>query len=258
MAFALPWVEELWGDGERSPAQGHGSSAWGPTERRVRCAMCIPGACKACKPALMVRSVQPQSCALLPLRRGMRVLEAVLCQLVLMAQDVHPWDVQQHSALGVRDVHPWDVHQHPALKVWDVHPWDVHQHPALTVWDVHPCNVHHRPALTVRHVHPWARASPLHLSGVGRAPFGTALSQALGRTVLRSRVRRCRPHSAGAQCPPAAAAVQMCTAGDGAEHPAPSHCLFLFLANWKTTLSYSVSPSHSLPCRGGTVLLGTA
>ena len=81
MAFALPWVEELWGDGERSPAQGHGSSAWGPTERRVRCAMCIPGACKACKPALMVRSVQPQSCALLPLRRGMRVLEAVLCRL---------------------------------------------------------------------------------------------------------------------------------------------------------------------------------
>lgn len=44
---------------------------------------------------------------------------------------------------------------------------------------------------------------------------------------------------------------------------APPHCWFLFLANWRTTLSYSVSPSHSLPCatkgcRSGTARLGTA
>lgn len=70
-----------------------------------------------------------------------------------------------------------------------------------------------------------------------------------------------------------AAAGQMRTATGGGEgHPGPPpapapvlppHCWFLFLANWRTTLSYSVSPSHSLPCatkgcRSGTARLGTA
>lgn len=105
-------------------------------------------------------------------------------------------------------------------------------------------DVHHHPALTLRDAHPWVP----HLYAVGRC-------------FARFWVAPCPAPEPGSADPIVwvCSALQRPQLSRCAQLAMVSHCLFLFLANWNTTLSYSVSSSHSLPCCiDGTFLLGTA
>lgn len=170
---------------------------------------------------------------------------------------------------------------HPAPKARDMHPWD---HPLPPTPRSTRCS-------SLRRAPP---ASPgAHGAGGGSRGPARGAGQGLGRDVPEQEApleaaggRWQNPSPIFLPVPRADTALQRASPGrswpdahssrgwggtpsappalpNPCPGSAPPHCWFLFLANWRTTLSYSVSPSHSLPCatkgcRSGTARLGTA
>lgn len=217
--------------------------------------------------------------------------------LALIGWGVHPKAVPHQPVLMVWVVHPQFVHSQPRGVGWapfgpyfaiqpprhgTCTPGTTLCPPPLAAPPAHPCAVRHQPAP--------GRTGP----GGGRPEVLPGEQGRVWGAMCRSRMHPWKLRGGAGKTPtpffcpyhgrtlpssgllPAAAGQMRTALGGGEGHPAlprpslnpcpgsaPPHCWFLFLANWRTTLSYSVSPSHSLPCatkgcRSGTARLGTA
>lgn len=216
--------------------------------------------------------------------------------LALIGWGVHPEAVPHQPVLMVWVVHPQFVHSQPRGVGWaPFGPYFAIQPPRhgtctpgtplcpppLAAPPAHPCAVRHQPApertgpgggpevLPGEQGRVWgamcrSRMHPWKLRGGGwQNPSPIFLPVPRADTALqRASPGRSWPDAHGSRgwggTPSAPPALPNPCPGS-----APPHCWFLFLANWRTTLSYSVSPSHSLPCatkgcRSGTARLGTA